>query len=97
MDLQKLIDKGELVKLPVDEKCVLLTKEVTVKQKGEDKITIMENGPCRRITNGECDAYIDPTSKWRLGNCGLATHTFQEDEVKKFILNPIKASKKGRG
>jgi len=96
MDLQKLIDEGKEVKLPVIDKCVLLTKDVTIKEKGEDKVVTMESGPCSRIAGDKtCCAYINPNAKWRLGNCGLATHLFFEEDIKKFKLNPIKASKRG--
>lgn len=90
MDLQKLIDKGEIVKLPVVDACLLQRKTVKVK----DKEVAMEQGPCTRIEDGFCAAYIDPNSRWRLGNCGLATHLIQEEDEKKFKLNPIKASKR---
>ena len=98
MDLQKLIDKGEIIKLPVIDKCILLTKKVVVKEKGQETPVTMEKGPCSRIADDKtCCAYFNPSEKWKLGNCGLATHLFQEEEVKKFKLNPIKASKKSRG
>ena len=95
MDLNKLIKEGKEVKLPVIDKCLLLTKEIPVRDK--DPI-MMEKGPCNRIADDKtCCAYINPAAKWRLGDCGLATHLFYEEEVNKFKLNPIKASKKGRG
>jgi len=93
MDLQKLIDKGEVAKFPTIDKCNLFTKEIVLKH-GEDPV-LMEKGPCARIAvDKTCCAYIDPTAKWRLGNCGLATHIIHEEDVSKFKLNPIKASKR---
>ena len=90
-----MIERGEAVVLPVVPQCHIFTKEVKIKENGEDKMITMEKGPCSRIISGKCEAYINPSSRWRLGNCGLATHIiFQEDE-EKFKLNPIKASKRG--
>jgi len=43
-----------------------------------------------------CKAYIDPSLKWRLGDCGLATHVVNEADTKKKKINPLKASKRGR-
>jgi hypothetical protein len=91
MDINKLIEKGEIVVEPIVEQCNLYTK--TIKVNNEDKV--MEQGPCSRIKDGKCSAYISPQNKWRLGDCNLATHIIQGDDVKKFI-NPIKASKRGR-
>jgi len=90
MDLQKLIDKGEVIVEPIIDKCNIFTKEVMVNRKP----VIMEKGPCRRILTGKCVAYISPTAKWKLGNCPLATHIIYEEDEEKFI-NPIKASKRG--
>lgn len=45
--------------------------------------------------NELCRAYIDPPLKWRLGDCGLATHIISEAAAKKKKLNPIKQSKRG--
>jgi len=42
-----------------------------------------------------CKAYINPSLKWRLGDCGLATHIVKEENTKKKKINPIKASKRG--
>ena len=91
MELQKLIDKGEVVKTPIIEKCKLHTKMVTINKEE----VLMEQGPCTRTDGEFCNAYINPAVKWRLGNCGLATHIIQDEDTKKFKLNPIKASKRG--
>lgn len=42
-----------------------------------------EDEGCERIENGYCKAYIFPASKWRAGNCPLATHLKLEPETKK--------------
>jgi hypothetical protein len=41
-----------------------------------------------------CTAYMSPASKWRNGNCPLATHVKRTEEDKGFKLNPLKASKR---
>jgi len=43
-----------------------------------------------------CKAYIQPSMKWRLGDCGLATHIVTEETSKKKKINPLKASKRSR-
>lgn len=90
MDIHKLIAKGEVVVEPVIDKCLIYSKEVTINKKTQ----MMEKGPCSRINGDKCGAYINPTAKWRLGNCNLATHIIFEEDVEKFKLNPIKASKR---
>lgn len=51
------------------------------------------SGPCTRIDGELCAAYAYPDTRWRLGNCPLATHIIGEAEQQKKV-NPIKASKK---
>jgi len=41
-----------------------------------------------------CTAYADPASKWRGGNCNMASHIKKEAAVAQKMLNPIKASKR---
>lgn len=40
-----------------------------------------------------CGTYLDPTSKWRIGNCPMATH-LQKEIKKQGFVDPLKASKK---
>ncbi|MEE8399654.1 MAG: PxxKW family cysteine-rich protein [Desulfobacterales bacterium] len=48
------------------------------------------------ITTGWfCDAFPDPSAKWRNGNCNMATHVSSKTAEKKIKINPIKASKRG--
>jgi Family of unknown function (DUF6811) len=42
-----------------------------------------------------CAACPDPTSKWKNGNCNLATHIVSAAAVKQAKVNPLKASKRG--
>ena len=88
MDINKLIEKGEIVVLPVIDKCKIFAKEVVV----DRKPVMMEKGPCKRILSGKCEAYFNPTAKWKNGICPLASHIiYQEDE--QAFKNPLKASK----
>lgn len=49
---------------------------------------------CRRIEKeNTCASYINPSSKWRLGNCNLASHLVVE-ETKKAGYKPGKFGKK---
>ena len=47
--------------------------------------------------NTLCKAYIEPSLRWRLGNCALASHNIidEDSKSKKKKLNPIKKSKRG--
>ena len=41
-----------------------------------------------------CTACPDPSLKWKLGNCNLATHIKTDSGSSKAKLNPLKASKR---
>ena len=75
-------------------KCLINEKEVIIEKKPQT----ITKGPCSKVVDSKCKAYIDPSSKWRNEkDCPLASHIiYKEDEVN-FKLNPIKASKKNRG
>lgn len=83
------IEELKKERLPIVEKCRIFKKEVIVKKVP----TMMEKGPCKRIEEELCLAYINPSLKWRLGNCSLATHIIADEEVEKFV-NPLKASRR---
>ncbi len=42
-----------------------------------------------------CSVFLMPKSKWRIGNCNMATHIKKEVKENTFKLNPLKASKRG--
>ncbi len=89
MELRDLIEKGEVVKEPVIEKCRVCTKTIMVKKEAKE----LTKGPCTRIDDkNECAAYFKPSAKWRIGDCVLATHLIYEEDEQKF-KNPLKASK----
>ena len=85
------IEDLRMIRLPIIEKCKLFSKEIIIKK----EIQIMERGPCTRIDGNKCDAYINPSVKWKLGNCPLATHIIVDEDIQK-LTNPLKASKRGR-
>ena len=41
-----------------------------------------------------CTACPDPSLKWKLGNCNLATHIKADSGSSKTKVNPLKASKR---
>ena len=43
-----------------------------------------------------CSVFLIPKSKWRIGNCSMATHIKKEIKEDTFKLNPLKASKRGQ-
>lgn len=43
-----------------------------------------------------CSACPDPSTKWKNGNCNLASHVSSMSTEKAGKLNPLKASKRGR-
>lgn len=42
-----------------------------------------------------CSTCPEPSLKWKLGSCNLATHIKAEDKKAKQKINPLKASKRG--
>ena len=54
---------------------------------------------CDRATQIEsgwyCSACPEPGTKWKRGNCNLATHIVAAAAVAKAKVNPLKASKRG--
>ncbi len=43
-----------------------------------------------------CSACPDPSSKWKISKCNLATHLATTPKGNKTKINPLKASKRGR-
>ncbi|MHC4458885.1 MAG: PxxKW family cysteine-rich protein [Planctomycetota bacterium] len=41
-----------------------------------------------------CTAYPDPSLKWKVGNCNLASHVASASSTVKAKINPLKASKR---
>lgn len=52
---------------------------------------------CKNVSSGfdefdVCRIFLIPSSKWRIGNCPMATHVEKEKLESKFV-DPLKASK----
>ncbi len=84
------IDVMRRDRLPVITACLINKKEITINK----ELQMVEKGPCGKLTEGFCKTYFDPTAKWKNGDCPMATHIIQVDDVEKFV-NPIKKSKRG--
>lgn len=54
---------------------------------------------CQRMvevpTGNFCAMFPEPSAKWRLGTCNMATHVKAENGNKGNKINPLKASKRG--
>jgi len=53
---------------------------------------------CKRASEVDagwfCEAYPDPSMKWKTGKCNLATHVSSDSANVKAKINPLKASKR---
>jgi hypothetical protein len=53
---------------------------------------------CQKVkefpTGRFCLVFPDPSTKWRLGNCSMATHLKQAGKKENGKINPLKASKR---
>ena len=83
--MMKIEDLRKL-RQPVDEKCQGCKKI-------EVGAEVLKDGNPIKID--ACAAYIDPPLRWRLGDCGLASHMVIE-ETKKAGYKPGKFGKKRR-
>lgn len=63
-------------------------REIVEKCDGCSRTTQMESG-------WYCTACPEPSMKWKIGNCNLATHLKTEEKATKQKINPLKASKRG--
>jgi hypothetical protein len=43
-----------------------------------------------------CSVYLSPASKWRIGNCPMATHIKREAVVDEKKINPLKQSRRSK-
>ena len=55
---------------------------------------------CQKVIEGptekDCMNFPDPTVKWKMGNCSMATHVKAATVEKVQKINPLKASKRGK-
>lgn len=78
--------------MPETKMKILYQEEIIEKCEGCSKV-LVQPGFWGFSTSKYCHAYLYPASKWRSGNCPLASHLEKgTDEKKK--LNPLKQSKR---
>ncbi len=77
--------------------CALATKNSCTYNSNGCKEIIEKCSGCNRTleVNGihYCNVSPDPLSKWRVGNCNMATH-IKAKQVKVVKSNPLKASRR---
>lgn len=82
-----------------DNECVFMKKTGCSYADGACKPIDEKCDGCRRVgdfpSGKYCTSVPDPTAKWLLGNCNLATHISMEIAEAKHKVNPLKASKRG--
>ena len=82
-----------------DEDCVFMTAKGCSFNGGSCQQVIESCEGCKRVIENDagkyCNAYPDPTAKWKNGSCNLATHVTVTPSKKVQKINPIKASKRG--
>ncbi len=80
------------------DECVFMTKAGCSYNEGVCLTIIDECNGCKRTSEFEtgvyCTAAPDPSLKWKIGNCNIATHVKIVAVSKKQKINPIKASKR---
>lgn len=81
--------------------CSFMTKKGCGFNGGACHKIIDECVGCQRVAkynDGEyCMVFPDPSAKWRIGNCSMATHLITEPKKGAAKINPIKASKRMGG
>lgn len=79
--------------------CVFMANSGCTYNQGSCRQIIDKCEGCARLgefpTGKFCTVHPDPASKWKIGNCNMATHIVKAAAAAKEKLNPIKASKRG--
>lgn len=82
-----------------NQECVFMKKSGCSYEGGACKPIDEKCEGCNRVgvfpLGKYCTSVPDPTTKWLLGNCNLATHIVAEVVETKAKVNPLKASKRG--
>lgn len=82
-----------------ESECVFMTKSGCSYEGGVCKPIIEQCNGCNRIIKLEtgefCMSAPEPSAKWKLGICNIATHAKVEVAENKVKVNPLKASKRG--
>ena len=86
MNIEEMREKRE----DIIDGCLIQRKTIAKKGKPDE---LIEKGPCDKVEGKKCMAYMYPASRWRLGNCALASHIIGQEDKTKFV-NPIKKSKR---
>ncbi len=80
--------------------CPFMSKKGCTFNGGSCKEVVEMCNGCNRMTEyGEgwyCTASPQPSMKWKLGNCNLATHIVAEAAAAQAKVNPLKASKRAK-
>lgn len=78
--------------------CVFMSKKGCSFNGGTCHSIVEKCEGCSRVletASGKyCSSYPDPGSKWKRGNCNLATHIKAEVAKQEVKVNPLKASKR---
>jgi len=86
----------QTVKVGVE--CTFMTKNGCTYVGGSCHPVIESCISCNKIidfpTGQYCKVYADPSSRWVVGNCALASHITREIKDTTQKLNPMKASKR---
>ena len=82
-----------------DSECVFMKKDGCSFNGGSCSPIVEKCEGCSRTIefNSEkyCSSFPEPTAKWKLGICNLASHVKIEVQTSSQKLNPLKASKRG--
>lgn len=85
----------------VDQECGFMSKAGCSYNGGSCEQAVEACDGCAKLFEVEsgfyCASAPNPSAKWRLGKCNLATHVKEMIAVDQVKLNPIKASKRAVG
>jgi hypothetical protein len=81
--------------------CFFMTKSGCRFNGGSCHTIIEQCEGCQKVkefpTGRYCVTFPDPAAKWRIGTCNMATHIQAGSKKGNGKVNPLKASKRGRG
>ena len=80
--------------------CAFMTKKGCSYQEGLCREIVENCNGCNRsvefASRWYCNAFPEPSKKWKTGNCTMASHVAATVSASKAKLNPLKASKRGK-
>ena len=80
--------------------CVFMSKQGCQFNGGACHTIVAQCEGCQKVkefpTGNYCLVFPDPASKWRTGNCNMATHVKTAAAKGNGKINPLKASKRGK-